>query len=182
MSTSRQNRKTKDPKARGRRVSRFGGDFQDEEEAAKFPFYTLDPSTQRLEPLARNALNVEQAKNSYLHASYSGETSDTQGLSPKEILDTYQSEEERFEWISRDYLMRDIAQMIATGDWKGLRTISDIVGSYEATYDETLASQNAAMVWTMVACDQLYDKGRNRNQVTKAQIRAEAEGLWARAM
>jgi hypothetical protein len=182
MSTSRQNRKSKDPKERGRRVSGLGGDFQDDDTAAaKHPFYTLDPSTQHLEPLARTALRVEQVKNSYDCSNYSEKASGTGELSRDEILEIVRSENERFEWISGDYLMRDIAEMIATGNWKGLQTIAKTVGNYELSY-KTLPNQSAATVWTMVACDQLWERGCNRDRVTKAAIRAEAERLWARAI
>jgi hypothetical protein len=183
MSTSWQNRKTKDPKARGRRVSRLGGDFQnDHSAAAQVPFYTLDPSTQHLEPLAQTAWKVEQVKNSYVCSNYSEKTSDTGCPGVGEILEIERSENERFEWISGDYLMRDIAEMIATGNWKGLQAIADTVGNHELSYEKTLPNQSAATVWTMVACDQLWEKGCNRDQVTKAAIRAEAERLWARAV
>ncbi len=67
------------------------------------------------------------------------------------------------------------------GNWEGLQTIAKTVGNYELSY-KTLPSQSAAMVWTMVACDQLWENGCNRNRVTKVAIRAEAERLWARAI
>ena len=82
MSTSRQNRKSEDRKVRGRNVSKPVGDFQsDDIGAAQVPFYTLDPSTQHLEPLAQTALRVEQVKNSYDCSNYSEKTSDTGELS-----------------------------------------------------------------------------------------------------
>jgi hypothetical protein len=99
-----------------------------------------------------------------------------------EIYAAHESENERFDWISRDPLMRDIARMIATGDWKGLRAITDVVGSYETNYEKELAGQAIATVWTMIACNRLWEDGLNRNQVTKAEIRTQAERLWARAM
>jgi hypothetical protein len=151
MPTSQKVRKIKnpkagDPKAQGPKPSGLEGFFQEDvrkgEEAffqedvredAEYPFYTLDPSTQHLRPLARNALRVEQVKDLYLCSSHSKKTSDAGASSPEEILKSYQSEIERFEWLSRDYLMRDIAHMIATGNWKGLKTIADIVGTYEAS-------------------------------------------------
>jgi hypothetical protein len=183
MSTSRQNRKSKDSKRQGPDALSLQHELQDEDGAAKFPFYTLSPSVQRLglEPLAQTARRVEQVKNSYDCSNYSEKTSDTRELSCDEILEIERSENERFEWISGDYLMRDIAEMIATGNWQGLQTIAKTVGNYELSY-KTLPSQHEAIVWTMVACDELYEKGRNRSQVTKAQITAEAERLWARAM
>jgi hypothetical protein len=181
MSTSRQNRKSKDPKER--KASRFGGDFQnDNRGVAQVPFYTLDPSTQHLEPLAQTAPRVEQVKNSYVCSNYSEKTSDTGELSWDMIPEIERSENERFEWISSDYLMREIAEMIATGNWKGLEAIAKTVGNYELSYEKPLPSQSAAMLWTMVACDQLWEKGCIRGRVTKGAIRAEAERLWARAL
>jgi hypothetical protein len=99
-----------------------------------------------------------------------------------DIYAAHESENERFDWISRDPLMRDIARMIATGDWKGLRAIIDVVGSYETNYEKELVGQAIATVWTMIACNRLWEDGLNRNQVTKAEIRTQAERLWARAM
>jgi len=182
MSTSRQNRKSEDRKVRGRNVSKPVGDFQsDDIGAAQVPFYTLDPSTQHLEPLAQTALRVEQVKNSYDCSNYSEKTSDTGELSWEVIPEIERSENERFEWISGDYLMREIAGMIATGNWKGLEAIAKTVGNYELGYEKPLPSQSAAMLWTMVACDQLWENGCIRGRVTKGAIRAEAERLWARA-
>jgi hypothetical protein len=99
-----------------------------------------------------------------------------------DIYAAHESENERFDWISRDPLMRDIATMIARGDWKGLRKITDVVGNYETNYDNPSKGQDIAIIWTMAACDLLYEQGFNRNQVTKGQIRTHAERLWARAM
>jgi hypothetical protein len=94
----------------------------------------------------------------------------------------HESENERFDWISRDPLMRDIARMIARGDWKGLQRITDVVGNYETAYEKQSAGQTTATVWTITACDSLYEEGLYRNQVTKAEIQARAERFWARAM
>jgi hypothetical protein len=183
MSTSRQNRKSEDRKVRGRNVSKPVGDFQsDDIGAAQVPFYTLDPSTQHLEPLARTALRVEQVKNSYDYSNYLDKTSDSGELSWDMIPEIERSENERFDWISGDYLMREIAEMIAAGNWRGLEAIAKTVGSYELSYEKPLPSQSAAMLWTMVACDQLWEKGCIRGRVTKGAIRAEAERLWARAL
>jgi hypothetical protein len=99
-----------------------------------------------------------------------------------DIYAAHESENERFDWISRDPLMRDIVHMIATGNWKGLRTITDVVGNYETNYEKQSAGQTTATVWTIAACDLLYEEGLYRNQVTKAEIQARAERLWARAM
>jgi hypothetical protein len=94
----------------------------------------------------------------------------------------HESENEGFDWISRDPLMRDIVHMIATGNWKRLRTITDVVGNYETNYEKQSAGQTTATVWTIAACDSLYEEGLYRNQVTKAEIQARAERFWARAM
>jgi hypothetical protein len=99
-----------------------------------------------------------------------------------DLYAAHESENERFDWISRDPLMRDIVHMIATGNWRGLRTITDVVGNYETNYEKQSAGQTTATVWTIAACDSLYEEGLYRNQVTKAEIQARAERFWARAM
>jgi hypothetical protein len=95
-----------------------------------------------------------------------------QMLAYGDLYAAHESENERFDWISRDPLMRDIVHMIATGNWKGLRKITDVVGNYETNYEKQSAGQTTATVWTIAACDSLYEEGLYRNQVTKAEIQA----------
>lgn len=153
---------------------------EDDEEAAEHPFYKLRATVenQRLERLAHYAHSIETLRGSCLPPEAAEGEIEAEMFDPAILKNIYLSEEERWAWMSGDYLLREIAARIAKGDMNGLERIIAAVGEYQTICEQS--AHQVALIWTMVACDNLWENNRNRNQVTKAEIKAEAERLMSK--
>jgi len=135
------------------------------------PYYNLEKSKDmhRLWEIAQRIIQIEEVRLVYLVDQ-----------SPSSIEDAIKIEETRSEQASRyaqPSLMRDIAIQISEGNFEAL---AKIVTALKVAKEgvESLSLEKAACVWTIVACDRIWETGRIRSGVTWHEVQMEAVRLW----
>jgi hypothetical protein len=96
---------------------------EDDEEAAEHPFYKLRATVenQRLERLAHYAPSIETLRGSCLPPEAAEGEIEAEMFDPAILKNIYLSQEERWAWMSGDYLLREIAARIAKGVNAGVK-------------------------------------------------------------
>jgi hypothetical protein len=148
------------------------------------PFYARKKSTATLEIYVRSAVSIEQFKDSWsLHAA--AVDAALQAAKPVDETDYisqwFRAQANRFKPISDYHLFRSLAEWIAKGDTRGLSDFAEAQKAYEEGFGN-LSNKDMAKVHLMIACDLIWEEGRARIEVTKADIKARARELWAKSV
>jgi hypothetical protein len=166
------------------------GEFDDPDGVAaphpyqEYPFYLRNKFTAKLEHFAKTAVAIEQFKDSFsAHAAaVDAEHEATKAVDEAdEILQWFRAQDKRFRPISEYQLFRQFAALIAKGDTAGLQDFAEAQKAYEDGFGN-LSNKDIAKVHLMIACDLIWEEGRARIQVKKAEIKARACELWAKSV
>jgi hypothetical protein len=135
------------------------------------PYYTLGENKNMwvLWEIAKRLRQIEEVREAYLV----GQTS----ASLEDALEIERIRSEQASQFAQPSLMRDIAIQISEGNFKALAKIATAL---KAAKDgvESLSLEKAACVWTMVACDLIWETGRITSGVAWDEVQKVALRLW----
>jgi hypothetical protein len=135
------------------------------------PYYKIkDKEMGRLWELARNLRKIEEVREVYWETPSNPESVEAAIQLEAEFRDKVRDS-------ARPPLLDDIGQMLATGNYGAL---AELVGALRASSEgvESLSKEKAVIVWVIVACDQIWESGRNTSSVTLGEVQDSAMGLY----
>jgi hypothetical protein len=142
--------------------------------APGYPFYTFNEDTYRLFSLASYAEMLEEF-NRLWHDYQGGPGSEF------EVVQHVISNTGRLNWLPESSLMRGLASLLGRGDAAdAFQCFSKALKAYEESF-ASYSNKDQAKIHLMMACNSLCHEGRNRDEVTKAEIEMRARQLWAQS-
>ena len=135
------------------------------------PHYKIkDKEMRRLWDLAQNLRRIEEVREVYWEAP----------SNPDSIEEALQLEAEFRDKVrdsARPPLLDDIGQMLAGGDYKALGSLVEAL-EYAHLRVKDLSKEKALIVFTIIACDVIWETGRNTSSVTWGAVQKEALRLY----
>jgi hypothetical protein len=135
------------------------------------PYYKIkDKEMGRLRALAKDLCRIEEVREVYWEAP----------SNPKSIEEALQLEAKFLEKVrdsARPPLLDDIGRMLAAGNYGEAGSLVEALrASSEGV--ESLSKEKAVIVWVIVACDRIWESGRNTSSVTWGEVQDMAMGLF----
>jgi len=135
------------------------------------PYYKIkEKETRRLWELAQNLRRIEEVREVYWETP----------ANPESIEEALQLEAEFRDKVRdsvRPPLLDDIGRMLAAGNYVAAGSLVEALrASSEGV--ESLSKEKAVIVWVIVACDQIWESGRNTSSVTLGEVQDRAMGLY----
>jgi hypothetical protein len=175
-------KKLKSPKPKGTeghgtedQTSRTPQEQRDREffsEDGQETYYKIkDEETRSLWDLAQNLRRIEEVREVYWEAP----------SNPDSIEEALQLEAEfrgKVRDSARPPLLDDIGRMLAGGDYKALGNLAKSL-EYAHLRVKDLSKEKALIVFTIIACDVIWETGRNTSSVTWGAVQKEALRLYS---
>jgi hypothetical protein len=139
-----------------------------------YPFYALNESAIRLDSFARYAAHIEKFKRMW--TVHFGDVEAQEDFSLAWIW-----AKEPFSWLFESNFIRWVAVVLAKGDVDALQRITDAYKMYKEGWGG-FSNKDLAKVHMMIACNSMWEEGRDRNEVTKGEIEKRARRLWAESV
>jgi hypothetical protein len=149
-------------------------DQQDKEffsEDDQGPYYKIkNKEMGRLWKLAQNLCRIEEVREVYWETPSNPESIEVALRLEAEFRDKVRDS-------ARPPLLDDIGQMLAAGNYGAAGSLVEALrASSEGV--ESLSKEKAVIVWVIVACDRIWESGRNTNSVTWGEVQDMAMGLF----
>jgi hypothetical protein len=129
-----------------------------------------DKEMWRLSELARNLRGIEEVREVYWEPPSNPE-------SIEEALQLEAKFRDNVRDSARPPLLDDIGRMLAAGNYAAAGRLVDALRATSEGF-ESLSKEKTIIVWVIVACDRIWESGRNASSVTWGEVQDRAIGLY----
>jgi hypothetical protein len=154
------------------------GEYSSEEpenDLVEAPFYSMDkPFVAKHHETATILANIHRY-HEFFQAVWSEYRDGENGDVVSGIAEAYELQLR----CSTDPLILHLADLLGSGDYKGLLQIAQIFEDYEKAFPRLRGEEAKAKLFVMVACENLREIGYERDHISKPQIRHLADRMRA---